>query len=158
MLAAAGSLQLSSSDFSSGGTIPARAMSADCGGANRSPELSWRGAPNSAKSFALTVYDPDAPIAGGYYHWVVYNLPASRHELGAGAKLTPAQLGITTPGTQGYHGPCPPPGPAHHYIFTLYALDLDHIAGGPYTAPKLEARLKGHILAQAALTATASSR
>lgn len=133
-------------------------MASDCGGANRSPALSWTGAPNGAKSFALILHDADAPIPGGFYHWVVYNLPATSHGLPSGAKLSADQLGVTSAGKPSYYGPCPPPGPAHHYTFTLYALDVGRIASEtPPTAPQLERRIAGHILARAVLQGTETS-
>ena len=155
---AATSMQLQSSDFSPGATIPVRAMASDCGGENRSPALSWAGAPKGTKSFALVLHDADAPIAGGFYHWVVYNLPADAHALAAGVKLAANQLGETSAGKPSYYGPCPPPGPVHHYSFTLYALDLPQISSGtPPTATELERRIAGHILARAVLQGTETS-
>jgi len=149
---AAAAMQLQSSDFSDGGTIPKWAMARDCGGANRSPALAWSAAGKGVKSYALIVQDPDAPIPGGFYHWVVYNLPAASHGLGAGARLAADQLGETSAGTAGYYGPCPPPGPVHHYIFTLYALDVEHIAAdAPLSAAQLNARIAGHVLTRAVL-------
>jgi Raf kinase inhibitor-like YbhB/YbcL family protein len=155
--AATATMQLHSPDFSPGGVIPQRAMAADCGGENRSPELKWSAVPEGVKSFALILHDPDAPLAGGFYHWVVYNIPADARRLAGGATLTSGQLGTSTRGTAGYYGPCPPPGPVHHYVFTLYALDLPHVAASsPMTASLLEARLAGHVLARAVLTGTES--
>jgi Raf kinase inhibitor-like YbhB/YbcL family protein len=157
LVAATATMQLRSADFAAGGVIPRPSMAAECGGANRSPELRWSSAPSGTKSLALTVHDPDAPVAGGFYHWVVYNLAASASELPAGVKLAADQLGQTTAGTSGYYGPCPPPGPAHHYIFTLYALDLARVGGdGALSGAQLEQRIAGHILARATLGATAS--
>lgn len=151
-------MQLQSSDFSPGSTIPVRAMASDCAGENRSPALSWMGAPKGVKSFALILHDADAPIAGGFYHWIVYNLPAGSHALAAGVKLSADQLGETSGGKADYYGPCPPPGPAHHYTFTLYALDLAQISSeSPLTAPQLERRIAGHILARAVLQGTETS-
>ncbi|HEY1868445.1 MAG TPA: YbhB/YbcL family Raf kinase inhibitor-like protein, partial [Candidatus Cybelea sp.] len=145
--AATATMQLQSSDFSPGGAIPIRTMASDCGGVNRSPALSWSGAPKGVKSFALILHDADAPIAGGFYHWVVYNLPAGSQRLAAGATLSADQLGETSAGKPGYYGPCPPPGPAHHYTFTLYALDLARISSEtPPTGPELERRIAGHVL------------
>ena len=155
---AAATLQIQSSDFSPGGAIPVRAMAPDCGGANRSPALSWTGAPKGTKSFALIVHDADAPIAGGFYHWVIYNLPGDSHALPAAAKLSTDQLGETSAGKTGYYGPCPPPGPVHHYTFTLYALDLARISSEtPLSAAQLERSLAGHILARAVLRGTETS-
>jgi Raf kinase inhibitor-like YbhB/YbcL family protein len=157
LAAATGTMQLQSSDFSGGGLIPSRAMAADCGGQNRSPELSWSGAPKGTNSFALIVHDSDAPIPGGFYHWVVYNLRVPISQLPAGAKLAAGQLGETSLGKPGYYGPCPPAGPAHHYTFTLYALDIAHVASeSAPTAPQLEHLIAGHVLAHAVLNGTAS--
>lgn len=151
-----GTMQLRSGDFPAGGGVPQPSMAIDCNGQNRSPALAWTGVPKGTKSFALVVHDSDAPIPGGFYHWVVYNLPTSTDKLSANAKLAPDRLGETSLGKQGYYGPCPPPGPAHHYSFTLYALDLAHIAEPALTGPRLEARIQGHVLARAVLAATAS--
>jgi len=104
-----------------------------CAGGNVSPELVWHGAPKGTKSLAVTVYDPDAPTGSGWWHWVVFNLPADSTGLkqGAGdpkAGLMPAGTvqSRTDFGQTGYGGPCPPVGDTpHHYIFTVYALKVD---------------------------------
>lgn len=106
-----------------------------CDGKNISPALTWSGAPRGTKSFALTLYDPDAPTGSGWWHWVVYNIPASATGLpeGAGAadgKGLPAGAvqGRTDFGSAAFGGACPPQGDKpHHYIFTLYALKTDKI-------------------------------
>lgn len=159
MLAAtAGLMQVTSSDFTAGGTIPRVFMATRCGGENRSPALAWTGAPAGTKSFALIMHDPDAPLAGGFYHWVAYNLPASTHELTQNAKLAPNQLGLTTAQQAEYHGPCPPHGPPHHYIITIYALDVESIdAPKPLDGPDVESRIAGHILARATLMGLAGT-
>lgn len=156
LAAVSATMTLSSSDFPSGGTIPTAFMATDCGGQNRSPALVWENAPKGAKSFALIMHDPDAPIAGGFDHWVVYNLPAGTHQLAGNAKLSASQLGTTSRDTADYYGPCPPPGPPHHYTLTLYALDLPHIeTSTPLTGAQLEQRIAGHVVARAVLRATA---
>lgn len=106
-----------------------------CEGGNVSPELVWQGAPKDAKSFAVTMYDPDAPTGSGWWHWVVFNLPADAAGLkkGAGdpkAGLMPAGAvqGRTDFGQPGYGGPCPPVGHGvHRYIFTVHALKVDKL-------------------------------
>ena len=69
-------------------------MATDCGGRNRAPQLTWSGVPAGVKSFAFIMHDPDAPIAGGFYHWVVYNLPATARALGPGAPPDADQFGV----------------------------------------------------------------
>jgi Raf kinase inhibitor-like YbhB/YbcL family protein len=106
-----------------------------CTGKNISPELVWSNAPEGTKSFALTVYDPDAPTGSGWWHWVVYNLPVNSTKLVAGAgtadgkKLPSGSLqGRTDFGASGFGGACPPEGDKpHRYIFTLHALKTDKI-------------------------------
>jgi len=103
-----------------------------CTGKNISPELRWSGAPAGTRSFAVTVYDPDAPTGSGWWHWVVYNIPASAATIpvGAGAangRGLPAGTvqGVTDFGAPGYGGACPPKGDKpHRYVFTLYALKV----------------------------------
>ncbi|MEP6732712.1 MAG: YbhB/YbcL family Raf kinase inhibitor-like protein [bacterium] len=106
-----------------------------CTGPNISPSLAWSGAPAGTKSFALTMYDPDAPTGSGWWHWTIYNIPASAKEIALGAgdpkkNLLPAGAveGPTDFGKSGYGGPCPPAGDkAHRYVFTLYALKTDKL-------------------------------
>lgn len=107
-----------------------------CTGGNASPSLQWSGAPAGTKSFVVTLFDPDVPETGsGWWHWVVYNLPANVSSLpkGAGAEhssVLPAgtQQGRTDLGTDAYHGPCPDKGQApHHYRFTIYALSVEKL-------------------------------
>lgn len=106
-----------------------------CGGENISPRLLWVNPPSGTKSFALTIHDKDAPTDGGFWHWVIYNIPADVKELVSGAgditkKLAPkgSLQSVTDYGTLGYGGPNPPAGHGwHSYLCTLYALDVEHL-------------------------------
>lgn len=97
-----------------------------CSGQNLAPAVRWRGAPAHTRSFAATVYDPDAPTGSGWWHWVVIDLPSSAHELPAGGSLPAGALAVRNDyGQAAWGGPCPPAGDApHHYVFTIYALDV----------------------------------
>jgi Raf kinase inhibitor-like YbhB/YbcL family protein len=154
MILAALAFTLASNTFKPDSRMPATTEydRSGCSGQNVSPELHWSGAPAKTKSFALIVHDPDAPAAGGWYHWVVYNLPASSHSLAAGAKLAASQLGTTSWGDAGYGGPCPPPGAPHHYNFTLYALDVPKFPSDSLSAAQAEAFAARHSIAKATLT------
>jgi Raf kinase inhibitor-like YbhB/YbcL family protein len=134
--APAGRFTLSSSDIRPGGTIAQAQVfnSFGCSGGNVSPALSWSGAPAGTQSFALLVHDPDAPTGSGWWHWLVYNIPAATTALAAGAGdarkgLLPAGAvqGRTDFGSTGYGGPCPPPGKPHRYQFRLFALKVPRL-------------------------------
>jgi Raf kinase inhibitor-like YbhB/YbcL family protein len=113
-------------------TVPDRFLynHAGCSGENISPEISWSGAPAAAKSLALVVWDQDAPVSGGFYHWVIVNIPVGTRKLSEGtgdatSHKTPSgsmQL-FNDWGEVGYGGPCPPGHSRHRYHFILYALN-----------------------------------
>ena len=121
---------LSSPDIKPGSTLSSKFTFNDfgCTGANISPALSWSGAPAGAKSFVLTIYDPDAPTGAGWWHWVMFNIPASVTSLPEGAGVpgkepAGAVQSTTDFGKPGFGGACPPKGDKpHRYIFTIYAL------------------------------------
>ncbi|MBO0795777.1 MAG: YbhB/YbcL family Raf kinase inhibitor-like protein, partial [Ktedonobacteraceae bacterium] len=120
---------ISSPDFKDGGRLPHDSSfnMNGCTGRNIAPTFRWSGVPDGTQSFALTINDVDAPVAGGFHHWVVFNIPASVHELG---NQPPFDQGTNSSGMVGYHGPCPPAnGQIHHYIISVYALSVPHIAG-----------------------------
>lgn len=100
-----------------------------CTGKNISPDLSWEGAPEGTKYFAITMFDPDAPTGSGWWHWTVFNIPAKTTSIPADASKKSSKLGKgavqgrTDFGKSGYGGPCPPPGHGkHHYVFKVFAL------------------------------------
>lgn len=152
---------LTSTDVHAGQTIATAQVfkGMGCTGGNISPALAWRDAPPKTKSFALTMYDPDAPTGSGWWHWVVYNIPASVTQLatGAASRGLPAGSvqGNTDFGTPGYGGPCPPTGDKpHHYVFTLYALDVDKLdLPATATAAYIGFNLNAHSLGKATLIA-----
>ena len=128
---------LSSPEIPADGMIPAsfEFNGFGCSGENKSPALQWSGAPQDTKSFAVTVYDPDAPTGSGWWHWLVINLPADVTGLpgNAGVPNSPtlpktARQIRNDYGVNAWGGVCPPPGDApHRYVFTVYALKVDSL-------------------------------
>ena len=144
-------LSLSSPAFQEGEDIP---ITYTCDGQDVSPPLTWGEPPSETQSFALIMDDPDAP-GGVFTHWLLFNLPADSRELLEA--VPPNELangalqGKNDFGTIGYGGPCPPPGPAHHYRFTIYALDqaLDLMTDA--SRKQVIDAITGHILARGQL-------
>ncbi len=138
-----GSFMLQSADIATGKPYPEVNMlnTFGCTGGNRSPQLSWSGAPEGTRSYVLTMYDPDAPTGSGWWHWVVYNIPAGTTSLppaiGQGGMLPMGAVEARGDGGQAaYGGPCPPKGaPAHRYVFTLHALKVDKLPVPPEASP-----------------------
>lgn len=133
-----------------------------CKGGNISPQLSWSSAPAGTKSFAILMHDPDAPTGSGWWHWVVYNIPANVSSLPAGAgdpkkSLLPAGAlqGRTDFGDPGYGGPCPPPGKPHRYYVRVYALKVEKLeVPADATAAFVGFSVRMHALATAELMGT----
>jgi len=143
--------KLISPDFGDNGPLPARSAfdRAGCHGQNAAPRLSWDNAPAGVRSFSLLMNGINAPVAGAFHHWVVYNIPAQVRALEGNA---PFEQGTTSMNTQAYFGPCPPPtGQPHHYFFTLYALKLDGIQEKGLTYDGLIQAMEGQVLAAATL-------
>ena len=123
--AMADDLTVSSPDIKEGATIADAQVfkGFGCTGNNVSPALSWSGAPATTKSFAVSIYDPDAPTGSGWWHWVVFNIPANVTSLPKGAVQSRTDFGA-----DGYGGPCPPKGDQpHHYQITVFAVDVDKL-------------------------------
>jgi Raf kinase inhibitor-like YbhB/YbcL family protein len=131
---------LTSASFHSGKVEATQVFNqADCKGGNRSPQLTWRDAPAGTRSFAITMFDQDAP-GRGWWHWAVAGIPAKLDSLPENASSSGflTKLGAVEArndfDTDGYGGPCPPPGKPHRYIVTVYALstaDLRLAQGRP---------------------------
>lgn len=125
--------ELTSADLKAGGRLAERqvANGFGCSGDNLSPQLSWSNPPRGTRSYAVTVYDPDAPTGSGWWHWVVWNIPANATALpaaiGHGASLPDGAVeGRTDVGAPGYFGACPPKGDKpHRYQFKVHALKVD---------------------------------
>lgn len=148
-------MQLTTSAFTPGGTIPAL-FTAD--GADQSPALAWSGAPAGTQAYALIMDDPDAPV-GLWVHWVVLDLPASAHRLEQGqprAASLPGggRQGSNSWGRLGWNGPSPPPGKPHRYFFRIYALNAPLGLDAGVTAAKVREAMKGRILAEGSVMGT----
>ena len=150
-------LTLTSSAFKQGDKIPSKYT---CEGDDVSPPLAFAGVPESTKSLALLIDDPDAPDPKApklvWVHWLVYNLPPDSKGLAEDASRTGLPKGAVTGLSDwkeaSYHGPCPPIG-RHRYFHKLYALDTT-LPPKDLTKAELEAAMQGHVLAQAELMAT----
>lgn len=154
---------LTSADFRPNGAISMEQVFGGfgCTGKNISPALTWSGAPEGTKSFALLVHDPDAPTGGaGWWHWLVINIPASATGLAKdagkadGTGLPAGAVHVSTDfGGPGWGGPCPPVGDKpHRYVFTLYALKTERLDVSGVTASLAGYMVNGNALAKATLT------
>lgn len=158
------SFELTSTDLTDGQEVPAPQRSAAFGvpgGEDQSPALSWSGFPDATRSFALTMFDPDAPTASGFWHWAVLNIPADVTSLdtGAGAQGSDSMPpgSVTLRNDAGYHGfvgAGPPPGHGdHRYVFAVHALDVDSVDVDASGSPAFGMfNLFGHVLARAELS------
>ena len=146
-------LSITSTAFQEGDKIP---VNYTCQGQDISPPLAWSEPPGGTRSFALIMDDPDAP-GGTFTHWVIFNIPSNSRGL---SEAVPAEDQLADGTVQGrndfarigYGGPCPPPGRAHRYKFTLYALDRSlELKAGASKKQVLDA-IQGHVLTQGELT------
>ena len=152
------SFTVESTDVRQGARVPEVHVYAE---GNRSPQLSWKGAPADTKSYVVTCFDPDAPTPSGFWHWVAVNLPASVTSMPTGAG---AEDGSGLPkgafhcrndyGSMGYGGPAPPKGDRpHRYFFAVHALDVEDLGVDEKTSPAaVSFTMLGHTLGRAILT------
>ncbi|MEU0387335.1 YbhB/YbcL family Raf kinase inhibitor-like protein [Streptomyces chartreusis] len=163
------SFTVTSTTVDDGGTWPAAQMSGIVGvpgGKDISPQLSWSGAPEGTQSYAVTVYDPDAPTGSGFWHWAVADIPATVTHLPEGAGDDTGS-GLPEDAFQlpndarlaRFVGAAPPPGHGpHRYFVVVHALDVDHIdVPADATPAYLGFTMAGHILGRAVLTVTAET-
>lgn len=125
-------LTVESDDISDGAVLAESHVFDDWGmsGQNLSPHLRWSGAPEGTKSYAVTCYDPDAPTGSGFWHWLLFDLPADITELPTGFGTADAKAGVQARndfGTKQYGGAAPPPGYPHRYLFAVHALGVDKL-------------------------------
>lgn len=159
---AASQLTLRSPDVTQGAAVALEHVydESGCHGGNISPALSWSRAPAGTRSFAVLMFDPDAP-GGGWWHWAVFDIPAQVTSLPAGAgdprrHLLPAGAiqSRNDFGAPGYGGPCPPPGPPHHYHLMLYALRVARLGlDGGASAAQAASKARSNALAEAEIVA-----
>lgn len=123
---ATATMQVSSPDIADGSVFDMKYVfnEGGCTGENVVPSLEWSGAPRETKSFAITMYDPNAPTGSGFWHWIAADIPGTATSFKVG---DPCREFLNDYGTSGYGGPCPPPGPAHTYVFTVYALGSERL-------------------------------
>jgi Raf kinase inhibitor-like YbhB/YbcL family protein len=145
------SMTISSTSFGNGDPIPQKFS---CDGTGLSPDIQLPAPPPGTKSFLLLMDDPDA---GGFVHWLLYNIPPDTHDIPEGASSRGAlPAGATEGGNSlqktGYFGPCPPPPNPHHYVFRMYALDANLDLPAGEEKKQVASAAKGHILAEGTMT------
>ncbi|MTE12233.1 YbhB/YbcL family Raf kinase inhibitor-like protein [Nocardia aurantiaca] len=154
--ASAAQFTVTTPDAASGRAFPADfyAGSFGCTAANHAPRLQWSGAPAGAKSFAVTMFDPDAPTAAGFWHWMNWDIPATTTDFTTG---TAGVAGVNDAGVPGYLGPCPPTGDRPHtYQISVLALDIPTLDLPAATTPTVVSFSMGsHIIGVARTTLTA---
>jgi len=128
-----------------------------CSGGNQAPRLRWSGAPAATRSFAVTMFDPDAPTGSGFWHWLTWDIPPGARSLD-GALPPGAVSGTNDAGLTGYLGPCPPPGDrTHRYRLSVFALDVSSLGlPGTTRGAVVAFSMRLHILAVGRMVATFS--
>lgn len=131
----------------------------DCIGKNERPAFQWINVPSEAKSFAITFFDEDAPTGSGFWHWVVYNIPANITKINSDTLPAEAIEPNTDLEKPGFFGPCPPVGRIHRYTFTLHALDVKDLAVPQGSSGAISRfYINKHTIAKTTLTGIAGPR
>lgn len=153
-------MTLTSTDIADGEPLPLAQWGAGGGGSDTSPQLSWSGAPEGTKSFALSCFDPDAPTGSGFWHWALFDIPAAVTSLDTGDDTPAGAVSLRNePGLYGFVGAGPPPGTGtHRYFFVVDALDVEHLDVPETASPAiLGFNRHFHSLGRGILVATATS-
>lgn len=143
-----------SPNFHDGGPLPlsSEGNAGGCTGKDIASSFFWTNVPAQTSSFALLMNDVDAPISGGFHHWITYNIPATARTLHGNAPFT---QGTNSANVQTYVGPCPPPtGERHHYIFTLYALSIATIPQAGLTFDGVLQAISGKVVGATTIVGT----
>ena len=144
IVAGGDTLHVTSKSFKNGEFIPVKYT---CDGKNISPHVKWTPGPKGTRSYALIMWDPDAP-GGTFYHWILYDIPASVTELKEGQRI--GKVGRNDFGKVRYDGPCPPPGSSpHRYYITVYAVSVRHLGVRPGSrADRVLRAMSGRVVAR----------
>ncbi len=154
---------VTSEDITDGEPMDKQHVHDSAGGQNLSPQLSWSGFPAATQSFAITCFDPDAPTASGWWHWLLADLPVTTTSLPRGAgspdgsHLPAGAVQFRTDyGSDGYQGCGPPPGDhPHRYLFVVHALDVPHLGLAPDTPAAIVGfHLTAHAVGRATIAGT----
>jgi Raf kinase inhibitor-like YbhB/YbcL family protein len=145
-------LRVASASFKDGDNLPRKLT---CDGPNVSPDLQLPSPPAGTRSFAIVMDDPDAPEP--FTHWLAYDIPPDTRDVAEGSstpgkRFAQAAEGANSFGDIGYGGPCPPSGTPHHYVFHVYALDVNPALPAARTREQLTAAMHGHVLAEGSIT------
>jgi Raf kinase inhibitor-like YbhB/YbcL family protein len=162
LLPTTGTFTVTSEDVLDGEKLATKYVYSGAGGDNVSPHLAWTGAPEGTKSYVVTCFDPDAPVPGGFWHWIAVDIPASVTELSTGAGASDETLPDgafhvrSDFSTREYSGAAPPQGDQdHRYFFVVHAVDVDKLAvDEDASAAVVSFNLAFHTLARAIITPT----